>query len=392
MRLRYFASAALLAGAFLVYGTARDREFVGGPYLADPGARRVAIRGFTRKPARWSVVPRTAGIARVDENAPSTRHDLELAGLPEGATIEVDVLQDGEKLDAGFLRFRADPGPTAARFDFAVVGDSGGAPDRLLEMLGQTPSVGAARRPERIAERISAVRPWLLLHAGDVVYPHGERDDYARAFFRPFASVVATAPVAAAAGNHDLKSEGGLPFLEVFGPRRVPPGGDGKYFSFDFGPLHVVVLNSTVEDRDQLTAQSRWLVDDLRAATRPWKIAVTHVPLIFRSEAHRESVGTKQAEISDVLLRRCIDGGVSAVFCGHDHWYERSNAVEGLVQITTGGGGYSVKTPHPGAYARVEARFHFVHAWTEGDSLWLRPIDDEGNPLEPEPGVRIQRR
>ena len=102
--------------------------------------------------------------------------------------------QEWNRTDPGPRRRRAGRGgrlafPTepegAAPFTFAVVGDSGGYPARLAELWGYTPHEGAKHRPEVIVHGMSEARPQLILHAGDVVYPDGERENYVRAFFRP---------------------------------------------------------------------------------------------------------------------------------------------------------------------------------------------------------------
>ncbi|MBL8694400.1 MAG: metallophosphoesterase [Planctomycetes bacterium] len=389
---RLALAGALLLSSALVYGSARDKAFVSGPYLVAPGAQRVTIRGFTAKETRWTVVPLSLGAPHGEEPAPTREHNVELTRLPLDRTVEVQVLENGQPMEGGRLRFRTDPGPTGAAFDFCVVGDSGGSPNRLLELFGYTPREGAKHRPDRIVSVMSAERPQLLLHVGDVVYPHGERENYARAFFRPFRPLIAAAPIAAAVGNHDLKTDAGMPFLQAFGSKESPPLSEGKYRSFDYGPLHVAVLNSNVEDSDQIDEQVKWLQNDLRTAQRPWKIAITHVPLYFSSDEQRTSVGAAQQRVCDALRSACEGGGVSVVFAGHHHWYERSKPLRGVVQIITGGGGDDIKRYYPGDFARAESYFHFVHARALGDVMTIRAIRETGEELEPDGGYRLFRR
>ncbi len=390
-RARVAASAVLLLGSALVYGAARDRAFVARPYLVCPDAGSVTIRGFTRHPTRWTVVPLTIGSPHGEEPAPTRSHEVVLTRLPQDRIVEVQVRDENGPVEGGHLRFRTDPGPSPNVFEFAVVGDSGGAPNRLLELFGATPHEGAKRRPSVITRRMSATRPQLVLHAGDVVYPYGGREDYARAFFRPFEALLATAPIAAAIGNHDLKTDDGSPFLDVLGSRECPPLSEGKYRSFDYGPLHVALLDSTVEGADGLERQVRWLANDLRNARRPWKIAVCHVPLWFANAERWEQIGPVQRAVSERLRQVCETGGVSLVFAGHHHWYERSKPLRGMVQIVTGGGGDDVDAYLPGDFARAETYFHFVHCRIVGDVLTLRAIRGNGDELEPE-GVTIFRR
>jgi predicted phosphodiesterase len=390
--IRGFAPVALLAAALLIYGAERDKAYVASPYLASPGPGRISIRGITRKPCRWTVVPLTADGPNAEEREATRFHRLDLTGLPPGRELPVQVLQDGALIAGGQLQIETEPAP-GKPFTFAVLGDSGGYPARLPEMWGYTPNQGAKHRPEVIARRMSEVRPQLILHAGDVVYPSGERENYVRAFFRPFGPLLATAPIVATIGNHDLKTDGGAPFLEVFGDPRAPALSEGKYFSFDYGPLHVAVLDSNEEDFDLLESQRSWLREDLRAASRPWRVALCHVPLHYGSPSRWEILSERQRQLSSALWKTCAEGGVSVVFSGHNHWYERSPVIDGMVQIVSGGGGDDLKPFAPGSdAAQIASYFHFVRARIEGDTMNLQAFRDTGQEIEERAGVTIARR
>ncbi|MBI3818608.1 MAG: metallophosphoesterase [Planctomycetes bacterium] len=388
-------AGACLLGSLLLYGYARDRAFVARPYLAEPAAGHVVVRGITKNPTRWTAVPLTPGSPHGEEAAPTRLHQIEFSRLPADRIVEIQILEDGNPVQGGKLRFKTEPGPAAATFDFIVVGDSGGHPDRVLEMFGATPAQGAKKRPDRLVKWMSEARPQLLLHAGDVTYPKGSRDDYARAFFRPFEPLIATAPVVAAPGNHDLKTEDGAPFLDVFRHSNAPPLSEGKYYSFDYGPMHVSVLDSNEEDFELLDNQSRWLRADLRAAKRPWKIVLCHVPLLFNCNDQRARHSPRQVAICDALRVICEVEGVSVVFAGHRHWYERSLPTNGITQIITGGGGDELDDYRKfgvGTYARAESYFHFVHGRVNGDVLTIDAIRDTGENFEDPGGARILRR
>lgn len=392
---RFAAAGVLLFASFAVYAGARDRERVAAPYLAHPGAGRIAIRGITKNPCRWQVVPLTPGSPSGAETAPTTHHFIEFTKLPPDRVVEMEVFADGERVPGGRLRFRTEPGPNPNTFDFVVIGDSGGYPDRFLEVFGYTPSEGAKKRPDILVKWISEARPQLFLHAGDVVYPRGERYNYVRAFFRPFGPILATTPIAAAVGNHDLKTGDGMPFLEAFGFPDAPALSEGKYYSFDYGPLHVSVLDSNEESFELLEHQAAWFRKDLQTATRAWKIVLCHVPLLFNGEEQRSKHSTVQQYICDTLRQIAETGGVTVVFSGHRHWYERSNPVRGMIQIITGGGGDDVddyRKYGEGERAKAESYFHFVKARVSGDVMTLQAIRDTGEAIEEGGGARIFRR
>ncbi|MFN0204721.1 MAG: metallophosphoesterase family protein [Planctomycetota bacterium] len=392
---RFAASGVLLFAAFALYAAARDREFEAAPYLAYPGAGRVAIRGITKNPCRWQVVPLTPGSPSGAEVVATTNHFIEFTKLPPDRVVEMEVLADGVRVPGGKLKFRTEPGANPNTFDFVVIGDSGGYPDRFLEVFGYTPSDGAKKRPDILVKWISEARPQLFLHAGDVAYPHGERFNYVRAFFRPFGPILATTPIAAAIGNHDLKTSDGAPFLDVFGFPNAPVLSEGKYYSFDYGPLHVSVLDSNEESVELLEQQAAWFRKDLQNAGRPWKIVLCHVPLLFNSEAQRSQHSLIQQNICDTLRQIAEAGSVTIIFSGHRHWYERSHAVRGMIQIITGGGGADIhdyRKYGEGERAKAESYFHFVKARVTGDVMTVQAIRDNGEVIEDGGGARIFRR
>lgn len=394
-RARIAASTACLTGGLLLFGYARDRAFVAPPYLAQPGAGRIAVRGITKNPSRWVAMPMIPGSPQGEEREATRFHQIEFTKLPPDRVIEIQIMEEGRPVEGGRLRFRTEPGANATNFDFVVTGDSGGYPDRLLELFGATPAEGAKKRPDRLVAWMSQTRPQLILHAGDVVYPNGSREDYVRAFFRPFGPILAMAPVAAAVGNHDLKTEDGSPFLDVFGHPSAPALSEGKYYSFDYGPLHVSVLDSNEESRELLDYQTKWLRADLQNSKRPWKIVLCHVPLIFNSDEQRARHSTAQREVCDALRAICELEGVSVIFAGHRHWYERSRPTRGPVQIITGGGGDDLDDYRKfgvGSYACAESYFHFVRARVTGDVMTIEPIRDTGEPFDEPGGARVLRR
>jgi hypothetical protein len=78
--------------------------------------------------------------------------------------------------------------PRGKPFRFAAFGDSGNGSNTQTEF----------------AKRITASKPDLIIHVGDLVYPTGLRSDYLRNFFRPNEEMIRTAPFMPTEGNHDV--------------------------------------------------------------------------------------------------------------------------------------------------------------------------------------------
>src|SRR5215208_4537245 len=83
-----------------------------------------------------------------------------------------------------------------SRFSFAVVGDSGSGGKGQLA----------------VAALLERLRPDLVLHTGDVVYPAGHERHYDRRFFAPYRNLIKTVPLFPVLGNHDVRKGNGAAF------------------------------------------------------------------------------------------------------------------------------------------------------------------------------------
>ena len=171
----------------------------------------------------------------------------------------------------------------------------------------------------------------FLLHAGDWVY--SSREDYWDEYFRDWSArrVMSMVPVAGCMGNHDIPFGRYIDGLARYWP--YPYAGD-HYYSFDYGLVHVVVLDQfsdemwacqPVESNEQLS----WLKTDLRVNTKPWTIILFHVPLLENAEYDSDY---REREFADLLIPYFRAGNVDLLLCGHDHahWFESDGTIPQL--------------------------------------------------------------
>lgn len=387
--LEAMAMGAVL-GPWLPGCGARRRSEVGGPYLLDARGDQVTVALVTARPtrARLRWTPEGPGAPGEAEGpADGTLHRVAATGLVAGAAYRYEVFDAaGERLGGG--RLRAAPPAAEGRATFVALGDSGGtdrsrgalidAADAQLEQVRG--SSGDENQQGRVVASVlgAGPPPDLLLHTGDVVYPAGARGDYAEAFFRPFAPLIAQVPTYAAIGNHDAKGVGGAPFDDHLGLPPLAEGPGGRNRSFDFGPLHVALLDAMSEDGLRPGGQAlAWLEDDMRRSQATWKLALVHVPPLGPSR-HGDSELLKEG-----LVPSLERAGVDLLLSGHDHVYARYFPVRGVAYVVTGGGGkslYEVRADARLAYA--ESVFHHVRGEVEGRTLRLRAIDAAGRQFD----------
>jgi len=103
------------------------------------------------------------------------------------------------------------------------------------------------------------------------------------------------------------------------------------YFSFDYGPLHVAVIDQYISYSTG-SAQNNWLADDLSTSIKPFKIVMYHEPA-WGAGTHSNDT-TTQNDIHPL----CVQNGVQMCVNGHNHNYVRCD-VDGIHHITSGGGG-----------------------------------------------------
>jgi predicted phosphodiesterase len=374
-----------LAGA-LTAGCSQSRpSLAGGPYVQQVTSSSVIVAAVTDRPEQLTV-----RVGAEDEDAPLDRevadpepvevHGLKVVDLAPATTYRY-VVEDAAGRRLGAATFTTAPAAEATRVTFLVLGDSGGTDEEQGELVdGGEELIEEVRgtsddenQQAKVCRAMLEGRADLILHTGDVVYPAGAREDYPAGFFEPFAPLIASVPVYPTLGNHDVKTQGGAPFLETF---FTPTNGvepDGRTYSFDWANVHFTCLDVQTTSFAPDSPQVAWLERDLAATDRQWKVVWFHNPAIGAS-THGDDEGLK-ASVVPVLERH----GVDLVLTGHDHVYARFFPVGDVTYVTSGGGGknlYAVNDDPRLAYA--ESVFHFVRVDVDGRELTLRATDASG--------------
>lgn len=292
----------------------------------------------------------------------SRRHAVALCSLDPGSTYYYRATQTEGSSEIS--RFHTAPEDEDARFVFAVIGDSG---------RGRKQQLAVAALLERL-------EPDLILHTGDVVYPSGEDRHYDRRFFAPYRRLLKETPIFPVLGNHDLEQGNGATYLANFHLPRNDPRSTGRYYSFNWGNVHFVALNSELYYEDSSSSpeeQKAWLENDLRNTCKLWKIAYLHRPL-YSSSKHGGDQRIRE-DLEPILSRHEVD----LVFCGHDHAYERTLPIEGVTHVVSGGGGtglYPVSRSEWTAFSK--SVHHAVLVSVDGRRLFLEAIESDGTVLD----------
>ncbi|MGZ6125359.1 MAG: fibronectin type III domain-containing protein [Myxococcales bacterium] len=197
-----------------------------------------------------------------------------------------------------------------------------------------------------VVRAAAAERPQLALHTGNMVASAREETLW-RIWFQEERDLLAHSPLLAAVGNQEIGDQGAA-YTRYFQRRGMP-----AYGSLDYGPLHVVILDSwetaagaTPEKSVMSEAQNAWFEEDLRRVPEERHVWV----LVHEGPwAHRKDEGMGGSEsVRAAILSAHKVHPIEAVFSGHERFYERGD-INGIRYLVLGGGGAPLEEPDPGA-------------------------------------------
>ena len=291
-------------------------ELNASPYVLQLGTNSAQIRLRRTVAQEATITVTTAGQEPIVRTADSAKiQTFDLTGLTPGTDYAYTV-EWAESEWQGTFHTPSGAGDTV-RFD--VLGSSGVSNNAQHD----------------IADQMVADDPDFILHTGNVVFPRGALCHYGLRYFGPYDELLPHTAVAAAIGEIDRKADNGRAFRETF--MTDPSDETLLYRSFDYGPVHVIVLNSELyDDNDQtgIDQQRAWLTEDLAAsAGAPWTVVVVHRP------PYSSTKDVASDEIREDLGAIFAENGVDLVLSGHARNYERFQPDGGVTYVVTGGGG-----------------------------------------------------
>jgi hypothetical protein len=246
-----------------------------------------------------------------------TNHEVRLTGLSPGTRYYYSVGTSAFTLASGsdhyFVTFPAKPKPTRVW----VLGDSGTANANARAVYNQYRSFAGNRDTDI----------WLML--GDNAYSTGTDAEYQRAVFDIYPELLRKTILWPAIGNHE--SSGAyfnIVTMPIAGEAGGVPSGAENYFSFDYGNIHFVCLDSYFSSRLSDGPMCTWLREDLAANTNEWLIAFWHHPP-YSKGSHDSDTEVGLVQMRENVVPILEEYGVDLVLCGHSHGYERSFLVRG---------------------------------------------------------------
>ena len=355
-----------------------------GPYLQTGTPNSVIVRWRTdvatdSRVSYGTVLGNLTSV--VDNPTVTTENEVTLSGLMANTTYYYAVGTTAGILagnDATYFFLTSPPVGTPKQTRIWVLGDSGTGTTTLY-----APQVRDAYYTYTGTRHTDL---WLML--GDNAYKNGADADYQAAVFNIYPTMLRKSVLWPTLGNHDglsaTSSTQSGPYYDIFSlPKNAEAGGVASgteaYYSYNYGNIHFIVLDSYDLSRLPSGAMMTWLANDLIASTQDWNIAYWHHPPYSKGVHNSDDTSGYEKELVEMrqYALPILDAyGVDLVLAGHSHSYERSFLLDGHYGtsttllpsmilnngdgLPTGNGAYTKPalglTPHTGAvYAVVGA-------------------------------------
>ena len=324
----YFAfSVALLLMSSSAFAITVTR----GPYFQLMRPHTAYVRYTTDTPCDTVVTYRKSGSTTVLTKTDSTQvtdHQIQLTGMNTFVKYIYTIGTSTATLLSGssyFLFTSPDDAHPGVRMRFWALGDSGTGDSNAIAVR------------DAFVNYMGANLTGMILMLGNNALPDGSSGAYQSKMFDIYKTQFKNAPLFTALGEADTNdSTNPPPSLPYFGMFTLPTGTEGggvasgteKYYSFNYGTVHFVVLDSQASDRSVNGPMMTWLRNDLNANLAPWLIAMFHHAPYSKGN-HDSDSETAMTEMRQNALPILESHGVDLVLGAHSNSYERSFFING---------------------------------------------------------------
>ncbi len=333
-----------------------------GPYLQFPtsSSMKVMWRTDSATPSRvyYGATLATVMDNQVDIATAETDHTVNITGL-DAYTEYYYAVSDGSTVLAGAdnnHRFKTSPViGTVQPIRAWVIGDFGKGNAKQMDVK------------EAFLDHIGDDMPDMWLWLGDNAYDDGTDEEFGNKVFGTtygYGEIFPRMPFMPTPGNHDYGSVLNIvtgadplthdgPYFDIVdvptnGEIGGVPSGHELFYSFDYGNVHFMSLNSEVGsvlngswdwtgvnpfglNTFNGSPLTDWIHADLQANDKPWVVAFVHQP------PHTDGSHSSE-QFYEVYMRAIRENinpilesyGVDVLLAGHSHVYERSYLINGF--------------------------------------------------------------
>ena len=193
---------------------------------------------------------------------------------------------------------------------------------------------------EQLAQNAAQRNPEaaFFINMGDIV-DNGEDHTQWQAWFHGVNGIIDRMPFVPLMGNHEtynLNWKVRLPeaYLKYFA---VPDNGSANfgryYYSYDYGDVHFIVLNSQWDETEEFKPglrdeQVEWLQKDAAASSKKWKIVLVHKDVLQYRIHNRPERKEGISDVGEVFMPLFDELGIDIVFTAHLHTYRNRGHIQ----------------------------------------------------------------
>lgn len=315
------------------YTTPQPITVLRGPYLQKANQNQITICWRTDNACDSKIefgLSPSALTQEVVDPAFVTNHFITINGLSENTKYYYKIGSSSGMISSSYEQsFQTHPqeGSTDT-YRFWVIGDAGSAE---VEQDLVTQSFLNYNQGKRLDG-------WIML--GDNAYESGFDNEYQGGVFDAYPQILPNTVLWPSPGNHDYNNHIPLSpapaYYEIFNlPTNAEaggqPSGTEKYYSWNFGNVHFISLDSYDEGRGPTDPMALWLETDLASNSLPWVVVYWHHPP-YTKGSHDSDNWLLDGELIDMrenILPILENYGVDLVLNGHSHSYERTPLLDG---------------------------------------------------------------
>ncbi len=299
-----------------------------GPYLQNAGTTAITVRWRTGTAADSAVrYGTTAGSLSqiVSVSGIRTEHEVRLTGLTPDTKYFYSAGTSAAAL-AGDATYYFTTAPVAAKPTRVwVLGDAGNGSEGQIQVRDAYYNFSRNRDTDL----------WLML--GDNAYNSGTDSEYTDFLFNIYPAMLRKSPLWSTLGNHDAASadsptQSGPYYAQHTFPKQGECGGVASgseaYYSFDYGNIHFICLDSADTNLAANGAMAAWVTSDLQNNGKDWTVVFFHHPP-YSKGSHNSDTESQLISMRTVFNPILEAYGTDLVLCGHSHSYERSNLLDG---------------------------------------------------------------
>ena len=332
------ASSSDLSFDFRISGSnsTKNRSIIRGPYLQKGTSTSIVIKWRTEYET-VSTVNYGTSLGELNrtkqDNTPKTDHEITIDGLNPNTKYyyEITNLDYPNVIQDSNMFFKTAPEIGTKQFVRAwILGDPGTGNTNQRNVRDQYYNYvnTAATNPDQTD---------MMLFLGDNAYQDGTDEEYQTRMFDIYSDMLKKSVAWSTMGNHDAGSassttQSGV-YYDIFnfpteGEVGGVPSNTEAYYSFDYGNIHFIVLDSHELYND--STQMSWCLSDIQETTQDWIVALFHHPIYSKGSHDTDNTSEYRSfEMRENFQPILEENGVDLILNGHSHAYERSYFVNG---------------------------------------------------------------